>query len=105
MTREEMNGKMVELLETAETVDDVVVFNDKAIGLVKEIAEWAKGTNFYKENRKKAEEFFEKTTTSSTIWMFMLRKIVEAPTSLHRDCVVAGYMPVLEETILREMNQ
>ena len=35
MTREEMNDKMVELLEATESTDDAVVFNEKAVGLVK----------------------------------------------------------------------
>lgn len=105
MTREEMNDKMVELLEATEATDDAVVFNDKAIALVKEIAEWARGTNFYKEHREAAAEFFDRTATPSDIWMFMLQKIVGAPTTLHRDCIVAGHMPTLEAAIMREAHQ
>lgn len=73
MTREEMNDKMVELLEATESTDDAVVFNDKAVGLVKEIAEWARGTNFYKESREAAEKFFDSSATPSEIWMFIMR--------------------------------
>lgn len=105
MTREEMNGKMVELLEATEAKDDAVVFNDKAVSLVKEIAEWARGTNFYKENREAATKFFNSTATPSEIWMFMLQKIIGAPTTLHRDCIVAGHMPTLEAAIMREAHQ
>ena len=105
MTREEMNGKMVELLEATKATDDVVVFDDKAIALVKEIAEWARGTNFYKEHHETAEEFFDGTATPSDICMFMLQKIVGAPTTLHRDCIVAGHMPTLEAAIMREARQ
>lgn len=101
MTREEMNDKMVELLEATESTDDAVVFNEKAVGLVKEIAEWARGTNFYKENREAAEKFFDSSATSSDIWMFMLQ-IVGAPTTIHRDCIVAAHMPALEDAIMRE---
>lgn len=101
MTREEMNEKMVKLLEATEAKDNSVVFDDKAISLVREIAEWARETNFYKENRKAAGEFFDITATPSEIWMFMLQKIVGAPTSIHRDCVVAAHMPALEAAIER----
>lgn len=102
MTREEMNDKMVELLEATESTGDSVVFNDKAVGLVKEIAEWARGTNFYKANREAAAKFFDSSATPSDIWMFMLQKIVGAPTDIHRDCIVAGHMPALEAAITRE---
>lgn len=105
MTREEMNGKMVELLEATEAKDNAVVFNDKAVSLVKEIAEWARETNFYKENHKAADEFFDITATPSEIWMFMLHKIIGAPTTLHRDCIVAGHMPALEAAIMREAHK
>lgn len=101
MTREEMNDKMVELLEATKGNDDAVVFDEKAIELVKEIAEWARGTNFYKVNHKAAEEFFNNSATPTDIWMFMLQKIVGAPTALHRDCIVAGHMPALEAAIMR----
>ena len=102
MTREEMNDKMVELLEAT---DAAVVFNDKAVGLVKEIAEWARGTDFYKTNHEAAEKFFDSSATPSDIWMFMLQKIVGAPTTIHRDCIIAGHMPTLEAAILREAHQ
>lgn len=105
MTREEMNEKMVELLEATESTDGTVVFNDKAVGLVKEIAEWARGTNFYKDSREVAAEFFGDSATPSDIWMFMLQKIVGAPTAIHRDCVVAGHMPALEAAIMREATK
>lgn len=105
MTREEMNDKMVELLEATESTDDTVVFTEKAVGLIKEIAEWARGTNFYKANQKAAAEFFDSSATSSDIWMFMLRKIVGAPTAIHRDCIVAGHMPALEAAIMREVQE
>ena len=105
MTREEMNDKMVELLEATESTDDAVVFNEKAVGLVKEIAEWARGTNFYKENREAAAKFFDSSATPSEIWMFMLQKIIGAPTTIHRDCIVAGHMPALEDAIMREAEK
>ena len=104
MTREEMNEKMVELLETTESTGDTAVFNDKAVELVKEIAEWARGTNFYKDNHETEEKFFDSSATPSDIWMFMLQKIVGAPTAMHRDCIVAGHMPALEVAITREAS-
>lgn len=105
MTREEMNDKMVELLEATESKDDAVVFNDKAVELVKEIAAWARGTNFYKMNHEAATKFFDSSATPSDIWMFMLQKIVDAPTDIHRDCIVAGHMPTLEAAIMREVRE
>lgn len=100
-----MNDKMVELLEATESTNDSVVFNDKAIGLVKELAEWARETDFYKGNHETAEKFFDSSATPSEIWMFMLQKIVGAPTAIHRDCIVAGHMPALEDAIMRQMGQ
>lgn len=105
MTREEMNDKMVELLETTESTGEKVVFNAKAVELVKEIAEWAMGTNFYRENREAAEKFFDSSATPSDVWMFMLQKIIGAPTPIHRDCIVAGHMPALEAAIMREAEK
>ena len=101
MTREEMNDKMVELLEATESADGVVVFGDRAVELIKEIAEWARRTNFYQSTRGTAQKFFDSSVTPSDIWMVMLEKIIGAPTSIHRDCVVAGHMPALESAILR----
>ena len=105
MTREEMNDKMVELLEATESTDGAVVFNGRAAELVKELATWARGTDFYKENHETATKFFDSSATPSEIWMFMLQRIVGAPTSIHRDCVVAGHMPALENAITRQAGQ
>lgn len=105
LTREEMCDKMVELLEATESIGDSVVFNDKAVGLVKVIAEWARGTNFYKANREAAAKFFDSSATPSDIWVFILQKVIEAPTTLHRDCVVAAHMPALEDAIMREAHR
>lgn len=105
MTREEMNDKMVDLVNATTCVNGIVVFDDKAIELVKEIADWARETNFYKAYRKEIAEFFDDSATPTDIWLFILQKIIEAPTTVHRDCVVAGHMPALEAAIMREAEQ
>lgn len=101
MTREEMHKKMAALIEITEPVDDAITFTDEAIALISEIAAWAKETGFYKNNREKAKAFFENAANPSDIWIFMLQKIVGAPTMFHRDCVVAGYMPALDAAVTK----
>ncbi len=104
MDRKQMNTKMADLLEEVEgtsSENNYPTFTEKAVGIVKEIAAWARETDFYKRQAAQAAEFWTEESTVEEIWMFMLRKIVGAPTAIHRDCVIAGHMSALEAAIMQ----
>lgn len=99
---DELPDLMVELINNVTAEDDHIEFPGRACEIIKEIVDYAKETKIYSENRKKAESFWENDATPTDIYYFMIRKIVDAPTQIHRDAAVLLHMPALAEALKRE---
>lgn len=74
--------------------DDSVVFTDKALGLIHEIAEKCKDIPVVKENQRQMEEYAA-GLSAEEIYMDMLNKIVEAPTKIHMKMSARLLIPII----------
>lgn len=98
INREQINEKMVVCIEhTIEEKNGQVTFDNVAKNVIKEISEYAKTTSVFKSNVKRGEFF--KEYTSSQIWLYLLDRVVNAPTSFHLICSVIMIIPFLEEKL------
>lgn len=95
----ELPDLMVELLEGVDDTTSVPKFPKRATEIVKEISAWAQTTHFYTDFAKDFRDFWAEGTPPEEIWMFMLQKIIHAPTVAHRDLSVIGHMPALEKAL------
>lgn len=101
----EVQDLMQKLVVEVELDGEKAVFSEKAKSIIKEISEYARTTNFYKKNKERINEFWnESERDAGKVYHTLLYKIVEAPTSLHRDGCIIAYLPVLDE-ILNEKGE
>lgn len=100
---DELGGLMVELIEAVEEASkggEDLIFTQRAVEIVKEIASYSKTTKAYKQTAaQRAADFWAEPHTPADVWTFMLHKIVEAPSELYRDAAVLWHMPTLEKAI------
>lgn len=78
--------------------DDSVVFTDKALGLIHEIAEKCKDIPVVKENQRQMEEYAA-GLSAEEIYVDMLNKIVEAPTKIHMRMLVRLLIPIISDKL------
>ena len=70
-----------------------VFFSEKAKGLIKEIAEYAKTTMLYKRTKERREEFWKETQDT------LLDRVANAPTRIHAESSIILLMPRLDEVL------
>ena len=90
---------MVELLDSCPDLE----FNQRGIEIINEIADYAEQTKLFKENKERCEIFDEKT--AKNIFYYMLDRVVNAPTELHRDSSVILIMPFVRKKLNEEMSR
>ena len=79
----------------------VLIFNDKAKTIIKEIAEFARKTGIWENVKEQRERFWEDTkdSTPEQVYAYMLDRIVNAPTSIHRNSSIILIIPRLDEML------
>ena len=105
--KEEIQKQVVCLIEEVMQKNDGkeskenVIFSEKAKGLVKEIAEYAKTTMLYKRTKERREEFWKDTqeATPALIYGYMLDRVANAPTRRHAESSIILLMPRLDEIL------
>lgn len=97
--RDELPDLMVELIDSVDDRTGIPKFPRRATEIVREISAWAKSTGLYEKSREKAESFWTEGATPSDIYMYMLGRVVGAPTEIHRDAAVILHMPALEKAL------
>lgn len=97
--RSELADLMVELIEIVDTLADVPIFSKRSTEIIKEISAYAQTTEFYKTFKETADNFWPDGTLPEKIYGFILDRIANAPTSIHRDTSVLGHMPALEKAL------
>lgn len=80
---------MEKLLEEPVVDNNEIVFTSRAVELIHEISEKCKGIQIVEQTREQAEE----------VYYDMLRKIVDAPTTLHMKCSVRMLIPIIDRKL------
>lgn len=78
--------------------DDSVVFTDRALELIHEIAEQCKDIPVVKENQKQMEEYAAGLSVEE-IYVDMLIKIAAAPTAIHMRMSARMLIPIISDKL------
>ncbi len=98
----EVTDLMVELLEN--NVDyETTVFTERGREIINEISDFAEQTRIFKDNEEKCEMFDGSTVRQ--IFGYMLDRIVNAPTSIHRDMSIILIMPFVRRKLQEEESK
>lgn len=101
----EVGGLMIQLIEQVEEAggdDGALVFNERAVEIIKEISAFSKTTDAYEGVSGLAAEFWSHPHTAEDVWMFILDRVANAPARIYADASVLWHMPALEEAIEKE---
>ena len=106
-TIDELRNLVPELIETVEETEAGLVFPARAREIIHEIAEYGMGTEIWKTSVHSREQFWHDSleSTPETIYCYMLDRIANAPTSLHRDSSVVLIAPRLDELLCDDGSQ
>lgn len=97
----ELNDLMIELLE-AEYGKHTAEFSARSREIINEISDFAEQTDMFKANKDRGEIF--DGTTSQQIFSYMLNRVVNAPTVIHRNSSIILIMPFLRKRLEEEDN-
>ncbi len=78
--------------------DDSVVFTDRALELIHEIAEKCKDISVVKENQKQIEEYAA-GLSAEEIYVDMLIKVAAAPTAIHMRMSARLLIPIISDKL------
>ena len=87
---------MEKLLEEPVVDNNEIVFTSRAVELI--ISEKCKGIQIVEQTREQAEEY-AKDLSAEEVYYDMLRKIVDAPTTLHMKCSVRMLVPIIDRKL------
>lgn len=89
---------MEKLLEEPVVDNNEIVFTNRAVELIHEISEKCKGIQIVEQTREQAEEY-AKDLSAEEVYYDMLRKIVDAPNTLHMKCSVRMLVPIIDRKL------
>lgn len=96
----EMYDRMGRLLDLMSGSKDVV-FTAESVEIINEIADYAEQTEFYKKEKGRGKMFEDKN--AAIIYLYLLDRIINAPTRLHIICSIEGIMPYLRDKVNAEI--
>ena len=89
---------MEKLLEEPVVDNNEIVFTSRAVELIHEISEKCKGIQIVEQTREQEEEY-AKDLSAEQVYVDMLCKIVDAPTTLHMKCSVRMLIPIIDRKL------
>lgn len=101
----ELEDLMYELIDNVIKTDNE--FNQRAREIIDEVSDFAEKSTLYKRMTEKHKKEMEWTKHESAwnIYMHMIYKILNAPTTVHRNGSVILLLPILREKLREEGEQ
>lgn len=94
-----MIDKLVEeLLNEPVAETNEIKFTSRSVELIHQIAKLCEDVPIVRETKEKAEDY-AKDLTAEQVYNDMLRKIVDAPTTLHMKCSVRMLVPIIDRKL------
>lgn len=90
-------GRLLDLMSKSKEV----VFTAESVGIINEIADYAEQTEFYEKEKGRGKMFKDKK--AAIIYLYLLDRIVNAPTRAHVICSIVGIMPFLRDKVNEEI--
>lgn len=97
----EINELMVELLQNGVDME-CTKFSPRGLEIVNEIADYAEKTRIFQENKERGKMF--DGSTLQQIFGYLLDRIVNAPTSIHREFSIILIMPFVRQKLEKKGN-
>lgn len=99
----ELNKLMLELLENnTDWRDGQVIFTDRGREIIDEISDYAEQTRIFQEHKERGEIF--DGYTAQQVFCYMLDRVVNAPTAIHRQTSVLLIMPFVRKKLQEEQK-
>lgn len=100
----QINDLMLELLESNTDWQDAnAVFTKRGREIIDEISDYAEQTRIFQEHKEKGEMF--DGSTVQQVFGYMLDRIVNAPTTIHRNLSVILIMPFVRQKLREEESK
>lgn len=97
----ELNNLMLELLESNTDWQDAnAIFTERGRKIIDEISDYAEQTRIFQEHKERGEIF--DGSTAQQVFGYMLDRIVNAPTTIHRNSSVILIMPFVRQKLREE---
>ena len=101
MEMNKLNKLMAELLD-GNVKREATEFTVRGYEIINEISDYTEQTEIFIENKERDKMFDD--DTAQQVFVHMLDRIVNAPTTLHRNCSVILLMPIVRQK-LREKGK
>lgn len=95
----QLNDLMLELLENNMNLETMDITN-RGREIIDEIADYAESTRIFQENKERGEIF--DGLSAQKVMAFMLDRVVNAPTTIHRNSSVILIMPFVRQKLREE---
>ena len=100
----QINDLMLELLESnTDWQDAKAVFTKRGREIIDEISDYAEQTRIFQEHKEKGEMF--DGSTAQQVFGYMLDRVVNAPTTIHRNSSVILIMPFVRQKLREEEKE
>lgn len=97
----QVNDLMLELLESnTEWRDSNAIFTKRGREIIDEISDYAEQTRIFQDNKERGEMF--NGSTAQQVFGYMLDRVVNAPTTIHRNSSVILIMPFVRQKLREE---
>lgn len=100
----QINDLMLELLESnTDWQDSNAIFTKRGREIIDEISDYAEQTRIFQEHKERGEMF--DGSTAQQVFGYMLDRIVNAPTTIHRNSSVILIMPFVRQKLREEEKE
>ena len=100
----QINDLMLELLESNTDWQDAnAVFTKRGREIIDEISDYAEQTRIFQEHKERGEIF--DGSTAQQVFGYMLDRVVNAPTTIHRNSSVILIMPFVRQKLREEEKE
>lgn len=100
----QINDLMLELLESNTDWQDAnAVFTKRGREIIDEISDYAEQTRIFQEHKERGEMF--DGSTAQQVFGYMLDRVVNAPTTIHRNSSVILIMPFVRQKLREEEKE
>ena len=98
----QLNDLMLELLENNINLEKMEI-TKRGREIIDEISDYAEQTRIFQEHKEKGEMF--DGSTAQQVFGYMLDRIVNAPTTIHRNSSVILIMPFVRQKLREEEKE
>lgn len=92
----QINGLMIELLENNINLETMEI-TGRGREIIDEISDYAEQTQIFQEHKERGEIF--DGSTAQQVFGYMLDRVVNAPTTIHRNSSIILLMPFVRQKL------